>query len=304
MADVEIVEVGPRDGLQAIPTPVPTEVKLELIRGLIGAGVRRLEIGSFVSPKHVPQMADMTELAGRLGRAPEGVRYIALVPNLKGAELAVAAGLREIAYVVSCTESHNQSNVRRPIADSVAEFREIAALAPVLRVGLSCSFDCPFEGRTPESAVLGLAERLLAARADIELELADTTGMATPDHVLALSRAVLDRFPGTWAFHGHDTAGFGVANVLAAHASGIRIFDASIAGLGGCPFAPGATGNVATEDVVYAFERQGIATGIDLRRLLEVAERAAALPEATTGGHVRLMPRQRVLASLEGRAAA
>lgn len=309
MNRVEIVEVGPRDGLQPIPTFVPTGTKVELIRRLVAAGVRRLEIGSFVSPKAVPQMADMAEVVARLGPLDRlGARAIALVPNRKGAELAIQAGVRELEYVVSMTESHNRSNVRRSVQESIDDFRAIVAAAPDLRlrVGLSCSFDCPFEGRTPEEPVLRNIEKLLAIRTDIELVLADTTGLALPQHVAGLAARCLATFPeaGAWAFHGHDTGGFGIANAFAAFDAGIRTIDGSIAGLGGCPFAPGATGNVATEDVVYAFERAGVATGIDLERLLDVADFAATLPDGVTGGHVRVMPRRRVLASLHGRAAA
>lgn len=304
---VEIVEVGPRDGLQSVPTFVPTATKKALIERLVAAGIRRLEIGSFVSPKHVPQMADMDELVRALA-LPQGVRAIALVPNAKGAARAAAAGIRDLEYVLSVTESHNRSNVRRAVAQSLAEYREVALASPRprLRIGLACSFECPFEGRTPEGAVLDLIERVLAIRADVELVLADTTGMALPGHVRGLASAAIARFPEaeSWAFHGHDTAGFAIANVQAAYDAGIRTIDAAIAGLGGCPFAPGATGNVATEDVAYAFARQGIATGIDLAALLEVADMAAALPDGVTGGHIRTMPRKRVLASLQSRAAA
>ncbi|MDH3413316.1 MAG: hydroxymethylglutaryl-CoA lyase [Gammaproteobacteria bacterium] len=307
MFSVEIVEVGPRDGVQSVPTFIPTEEKLRLINGLLDAGVRRMEIGSFVSPKAIPQMQDIAEIIARLG-GREGVRPMTLVPNLKGAKLAVAAGMKEIIFVISMTESHNQSNVRRSVAQSIEELRallqEVDAAGKLrMRVDLSCAFDCPFEGRVPESVVLRHMEKIVAIREGMELGLCDTTGFALASHVRGLFEQGMREFgdQATWAFHCHDTAGFALANVLAAYEAGVRAFDASVAGLGGCPFAPGATGNVATEDLIYLFHRMGVDTGIDLERYLDACAIATGIPDGVTGGHVRHIPRARIVSSIGGK---
>lgn len=299
--DVEIVEVGPRDGIQNIPIFTPTTTKIELIGRLIEAGFRHMELGSFVSPKAIPQMADMAAVIEGAGPF-DTICAEVLVPNTKGAERAIACNISELIFVVSVSNSHNQSNVRRSTADSVREFeRMLAVVDPQeqlgLRIGLATSFDCPFEGRTPDSAVLQTIEALLRIRTGLKFNLSDTTGMALPDHVHRLSKAALGEFgsQAQFGFHGHDTSGYGIANVLAAMDAGIRSFDGSIAGLGGCPFAPGATGNTASEDIVYTFERLGVKTGIDLERLLAVADFAAAIPGGMTGGHIRNLPRARAL---------
>ncbi len=304
MDTVEIVEVGPRDGVQSVATWIPTERKVALIEALIAAGVRRLEVGSFISPKAIPQMRDAEAVVTALGPHP-GVRKMALVPNIKGAERAIAAGVDEIIFVISMSEAHNQTNVRRPIAQSMEELRllleEVDADGRLkMRIGLATSFDCPFDGRVDEAAVLANIERIVAIREGMELVLSDTTGMAIPAHVGELARTCLDRFGevASFGFHGHDTAGFCVANVLAALEAGIRIFDGSVAGLGGCPFAPGATGNVATEDLVYLFHRMGFETGIDLTRYLDACELAKALPDGVTGGHAGKTPMARLNQSL------
>jgi hydroxymethylglutaryl-CoA lyase len=303
-ARVEIVEVGPRDGVQSVPTFIPTENKLRLINALLDAGVERIEIGSFVSPKAIPQMADVAEIISRLA-ARKGVRPMTLVPNLKGARLAVAAGMKEIIFVISMTESHNQSNVRRSVAQSIEELRalleEVDAGGELrMRVDLSCAFDCPFEGRVSESVVLANIEKIVAIRGGMELGICDTTGFALANHVRDLFLRCNKEFGSraSWAFHCHDTAGFAIANVLAAYEAGVRIFDASVAGLGGCPFAPGATGNVATEDLIYLFHRLGVDTGIDLERYLDACAIAVGIPGAVTGGHMRHIPRTRIVSSI------
>ncbi len=304
MTSVEIVEVGPRDGVQSVPTFIPTENKLALISSLLDAGVRRIEIGSFVSPKAIPQMQDIAEIISRLGRR-DGVRPMTLVPNLKGAKLAVAAGMEEIIFVISMTESHNQSNVRRSVAQSIEELRSLLEEVDAenklrMRIDLSCAFDCPFEGRVPEAIVLAHMEKIVAIRKGMELGLCDTTGFALSSHVGDLFARCMREFgdQATFAFHCHDTAGFALANVLAAYEQGVRTFDASVAGLGGCPFAPGATGNVATEDLVYLFHRMGVDTGIDLERYLDACAIATGIPDGVTGGHVRNLPRTRILSSI------
>jgi hydroxymethylglutaryl-CoA lyase len=301
MEKVEIVEVGPRDGLQNISQFVPTDTKVVLIRSLIAAGVKRMEIGSFVSSKAIPQMADMDDVVRKLGSTP-GLRGIALVPNSRGVLRALEAGISDLIFVISMSDSHNQSNVRRSTADSIEDLR--AMLAEVdpdhklrLRVGLATSFHCPFEGVMDEGAVVETIAKIADLRAGLELCLADTTGMALPRQVKSLTRRCMDTFKGraTWCFHGHDTAGFGIANVLAGWEEGLRSFDGAAGGLGGCPFAPGATGNIATEDLVMLFERMGVDTGIDIDRLLKSARMAAALPGAVSGGHARSIPRVRLM---------
>jgi hydroxymethylglutaryl-CoA lyase len=308
MSDIEICEVGPRDGLQSVAQWVPTETKVALIRALLDSGIKVMEVGSFVSPKAIPQMQDIVEVLAQLGPLPKDVKALALVPNAKGARRALDAGVTDLEFVISMTDSHNQSNVRRPTAQSIADLKELLQEVDdkrqlKVRVGLACSFDCPYEGRVPERQVLANAEKILAIRDDIELTIPDTTGMATPDHVAALTKQAMTQF-GTkpnWGLHVHDTAGFAIANIYAAFQNGIRIFDASVAGLGGCPFAPGATGNVATEDVVYFFERMGVSTGIDLEKLILAGDIAEALPGAMTGGHARKIQRHRRIASLAGK---
>lgn len=297
-SSVEIVEVAPRDGFQSIPAPIPTGTKIELIEQLIEAGGKRIEIGSFVSPRAVPQMADIGEIAAHFaGR--QGVRSSVLVPNPKGAELALAAGMKELVYVFSASEQHNQKNVRRSIAQSIQELSDIHSLIDRggdvrMRVDLATAFDCPLAGDVPVEAVLSALERIGKICPTWEIALCDTTGRANPFQVRQRFEAAMSCFDDfAWAFHGHDTFGVGVANALFAHQAGVGIFDASVAGLGGCPFAPGATGNTATEDLVFAFEGGGVRTGYRLAGLLAVADRIADLPGASVGSHLRLVPRAR-----------
>jgi hydroxymethylglutaryl-CoA lyase len=301
---VILCDVAPRDGFQVVPTWIPTETKIRIIEELAAAGMTRIEAGAFVSPKHVPQMADTAEVHERV-RVPEGTSLTTLVPNLRGAENALAAGCPDIGYVFSVSESHNNSNVRRPVADSIKELGDVIRIGRdhdgfKLRVNAATSFDCPFEGRVNEDVVYAALDRVLGFDFEVEIGLCDTTGRALPDHVAALCAGAIERFSGgvaKWAYHGHDTFGLGVANALYAYDAGVRVFDASVAGLGGCPFAPGATGNTASEDLVFTFENMGIDTGVDLSRLLDVAEAVAALPDTDTGGHIRVVPRKRVLAA-------
>lgn len=298
MDRVEIVEVGPRDGLQNLPGAIPVEDRIAFVDRLIVAGLKRIEIGSFVSPKAVPQMAETAAVLAAVKRVP-GLRLMALVPNARGASDAIAAGLDELEFVLSVSDDHNRANVRRSTDESIAELQAVCAeIDPDkklrLRFGLATAFHCPFAGRTAEARTLNVIERVLAIREGVEIALADTTGKALPIHVGELAARAITRFgkSASFAFHGHDTSGFGIANVLAAMEAGIRVFDGAAAGLGGCPFAPGASGNIATEDIVNLFERMGIATGVNLPRLLEAADMAAAFPGAVPGSHVRLLPRQ------------
>ncbi|MGI4802940.1 MAG: hydroxymethylglutaryl-CoA lyase [Janthinobacterium lividum] len=298
---VEIVEVGPRDGLQNIPIFVPTETKIALIRALAAAGFRRMELGSFVGPKAVPQMSDMEAVAAAVG-IPHGVRAMVLVPNARGFQRAITAGYNEIELVISVSDAHNRANVGRPTQDSVEDLRRLLAeMDPdgklFIRIGLATSFHCPFAGLTDEADVLALLGQLVAIRPGMEYAIADTTGMAIPAHVRSLCGRVLQEFGdrGSFLFHGHDTAGFGIANILAAMESGIRTFDTAIGGLGGCPFAPGASGNIATEDAVYLFDRMGVATGIDMGKLMAAGDIATGLPGAVVASHARAMPRDRTV---------
>lgn len=290
-AAVEIVEVGPRDGYQGIGPFIPTETKLRLLEGLVSAGLRRVEIGSFVSASALPQMRDTPEVLAACRDLP-GVDAQVLVPSERRGRDAVAAGARRLVFVLSVSEAHNSSNVRRHPLESAQEYERLLAAMPPgvgMRLDLATSFDCPFTGRVPEEATLALLDRLVPLRPDAEVCLCDTTGRVAPDHVAGLFARAMARFPGVaaWAFHGHDTYGLGLANVHAAFREGVRVFDASFGGLGGCPFAPGATGNVATEDVAWMFERMGVATGVELDALLPLAREAAALPGALPGGRVR-----------------
>ena len=303
MDHVELVEVGPRDGLQNIGPFVPTATKVALIQALVAAGYKRMEIGSFVSPAAIPQMRDMADVVVALGDQlkRQGVTGMALTPNAKGAKRALELGVTSIEFVISMSDAHNRSNVRRPTVESIADLKAtLAEIDPdrkmTLRIGLSTSFHCPFVGTMDEAAVLKTAAEIVKIRDGFELAISDTTGMALPSHVKSLCAQMIAEFKGhaTFNFHGHDTAGFGIANVLAAADAGIRSFDGSVGGLGGCPFAPGATGNIASEDMAYLFQRMGVKTGIDLDKLLDAAKIAVALPGAVTGGHARAMPRGRL----------
>ena len=292
-----IVEVAPRDGLQSIAAPLPTDLKVGLIRDLVAAGCRRVEIGSFVSPRAIPQMADMGRIAAATRDLP--ARLCALVPNVRGAQDALAAGIREVCYVFSVSEAHNRNNVRQSVAASLDGLAAVADALPgdaVLRVDVATAWDCPFDGAVPMADVEAAVARIAAIAPEAEIALCDTTGRANPFEVARRFGAVMaraDTARNAWAFHGHDTFGQGVANAVAAWGAGVDVFDAAAAGLGGCPFAPGATGNTATEDLVFAFNEGGLETGIDLVRLLDVADRIAALPGGVTGSHLRHVPRAR-----------
>ena len=288
---VEIVEVGPRDGFQSIEAAIPTETKISLIGELYAAGLRRIEIGSFVSRAAVPQFSDVVDVL-KSARSMEGLDPQVLVPTERRADEAMDAGAHHIVFVLSASDRHNQSNVRRSSAESVVEYGNIVRRLPEnirVRLNIATAFDCPYEGPTPVEKTLVLLDELIAMAPQAEIGLCDTTGRVMPDHVEELCAACINRYAGapSWAFHAHDTYGLGVTNVLAAWRSGVKVIDASFAGLGGCPFAPGATGNVATEDVVWLFEGLRVNTGVDIKRLVAVAEKGKALPGAQAGGRVR-----------------
>jgi isopropylmalate/homocitrate/citramalate synthase len=273
--DVRIYEVGPRDGLQAEGVSVATEDKLRFVSLLADAGLREIEATSFVSAKAVPQLADADELMRAIERQP-GVRYPVLVPNQRGLERAIAAGVDAICLFTAATESYVRHNIGMGIDESLAAFAPIAAEARTrgwwLRAYVSTAFGCPYEGEVDARAVVEISERLLAMGVD-ELSISDTVGVAAPadvDRVLsALGAAGIA--PEVLALHLHDTRGTALANVMAAMEAGIMAYDASTGGTGGSPFAPGAAGNLATEDLVYLLDRQGVRHGVDIEGVLEAA---------------------------------
>ncbi|NQW01381.1 MAG: hydroxymethylglutaryl-CoA lyase [Rhodospirillales bacterium] len=302
---IEIVDVAPRDGFQAVKAMIPTAAKIAVTSALMDANFRRLEVGAFVSPRAIPQMADTKQVHAALAakRQARGMRFSTLIPNALGAKNAMAAGITDLVFVVSASQSHNQSNVKRSIAESLGELEKVVDLASgvdgfQLRVNIATVFDCPYEGRVPDAQVFALIEQITGHDVAVEIGLCDTTGRAFPDHVQELCGEAVARYasnPGvSWAFHGHDTYGLGVANALYAYDAGIRVFDAAAAGLGGCPFAPGASGNTASEDLVFTFENMGISSGVDLEILLDATKIIAGLDGIDGGGHVRNLPRQRV----------
>ena len=279
--DLLISEVGPRDGLQSVSATMSTAHKCAWIDALVAAGVQEIEVGSFVSPKLLPQMADAAEVVRHAVTHP-GVTIMALVPNLKGAEAAMRAGAHKITLPVSASAAHSMANVRKTPAQMVDEVRAIARLrdemAPGVHIeaGISTAFGCTLQGLVPEDEVIALAAACVAAGAD-ESGLSDTTGMANPAQVKRLFTRLRSELGGrAGAAHMHNTRGLGLANCLAAYEAGVRTFDASQAGLGGCPYAPGASGNVVTEDLVFMFEAMGLRTGIDIERLLAARETLAA----------------------------
>jgi hydroxymethylglutaryl-CoA lyase len=274
-AHVTICEVGPRDGLQNEAETVPAEAKVRYIEMLVDAGVSVIEATSFVSPKAVPQLADADAVFPAI-RKREGVRYIALVPNQRGLDRAIAAGVREIAVFTAASETFAQRNIRMSIGESLAVFGAVIARAHQsgmrVRASVSTAFGCPFEGAVPVEDVVRVSQALLAAGAD-SLSIADTIGVATPNQVIDVVTALLDAGIGLERFglHFHDTRGTGLANIMAGLQLGVHEYDSSAGGLGGCPFAPGATGHVATEDVLYLLHGMGIETGIDIERLRDAS---------------------------------
>ena len=271
-ARVLVTDVSPRDGLQSEPAFVPTATKIALVEALAATGLGRIEVTSFVHPKAVPQMADAEAVLTGITRRP-GVRYSALVPNARGAERALAARADELNVTVAATDTFSQRNVRMTVAESAAACGEVVRLAagvPVVGT-VSVAFGCPYEGDVAPACVLDLVARL----ADLgvsELTLADTIGVANPRQVAELVAAVRARWPALpVGLHFHDTRGLGLANVLAGLQAGVDRYDASAAGIGACPFAPGATGNICTEDLVYLLEGLGIASGVDLAALIAAA---------------------------------
>ncbi|WP_439114807.1 hydroxymethylglutaryl-CoA lyase [Hydrogenophaga sp.] len=281
---IHISEVGPRDGLQSVKATMPTADKCRWISALAAAGLREIEVGSFVPAHVLPQMADVAEVVRHALTLP-GLRVMALVPNRRGAQAALASGVHKLTLPVSASEAHSLANVRKTTEQMLAELREVIALrnevapgAPV-EVGLSTAFGCTLQGAVAEDDVIRLAVACVQAGVD-EVGLSDTTGMANPAQVRRLFtrlRAELGERAG--AAHMHNTRGLGLANCLAAFDVGVRSFDSSLGGLGGCPYAPGASGNVVTEDLVFMFEAMGVSTGLDLHTLMAArAPLMAGLP--------------------------
>ena len=275
MQSVRLVEVGPRDGLQNEPREVPTAVKVELIERLADAGLPAVEATAFVSPKWIPQMADHTEVLERIRRKP-GVDYPVLAPNLKGFEAARAAGAEEVAVFGAASETFSKRNINCSIAQSLERFAPVvqAARERKMRVRgyISCAAGCPYEGEVKPQAVAALAEKLYEMGC-YEISLGDTIGVGTPGRIRAMIEAVAKKVPiGKLGGHYHDTYGQALANIYASLELGVKTFDSSVAGLGGCPYAKGATGNVATEDVVYMLDGLGIETGVDLMKVLRTGQ--------------------------------
>ena len=293
--DVLVSEVGPRDGLQSITAIMPTAAKKRWIDALAAAGLREIEVGSFVPAKVLPQLADTAEIVAH-ARGTRGLTVAALVPNARGAEAAIAAGAHKITLPVSVSETHSLRNVKRTHRQMLDEARAIVALLrqvppaqrPKFEGGLSTAFGCTLEGAVPEERVVALAEALLAAGCD-EVGLADTSGYANPTQVKRLTQAVWRAVGHQYlsGIHLHNTRGQGLANVVAALDVGLTTVDASLAGLGGCPFAPGASGNIVTEDLVFLLEAMGLRTGIDIEGLVAARSLlAAALPDEPLYGFI------------------
>ncbi|PMR77516.1 hydroxymethylglutaryl-CoA lyase [Billgrantia endophytica] len=289
MTPLQINEVAPRDGLQIETVFVPTADKIRLIDALSSTGLARIEATSFTSPKAIPQLKDAEDVVRGIQRR-ETVGITVLVPNLRGCERALSCEVDEINLVMSASESHGLANLRMTPGQSLERFADVlrvtASSSVFVNASLSTAFGCPFEGDVPQARVLELVERLLETGVD-GVTLCDTTGMANPAQVGKLCDAVLARWPDTpLTLHFHNTRGMGLANTLAAWQAGITRFDASLGGLGGCPYAPGATGNVCTEDLVHMFEQMGVDTGVDLDALLAVSATLPRLVGHDTPGQI------------------
>ena len=274
-AKVKIVEVGPRDGLQNEKETIAADIKIALVDRLTQAGFVNIEAASFVSPKWVPQMATSAEVMAGITRKP-GVLYSALAPNIKGFDAALAARADEIVIFGSASEAFSQKNINCSIAESIERFRDVAQAAKQhglrLRAAVSCAFGCPYQGEVSPESVADVVRRLRELGCD-EIDIADTIGVATPNKVQTVMRRVADEFPiDRLSGHFHDTYGQALANIYASLEVGISIFHSSVAGLGGCPYAKGATGNVATEDVLYLMQGMGIETGVDLDAVVDAGQ--------------------------------
>jgi hydroxymethylglutaryl-CoA lyase len=272
---IEIVEVGPRDGLQSEARVLPTSTKLEFVRRLVAAGLQRIEVASFVNPKRVPQMADAEAMLAGLAQVRPAARYIGLVLNRKGFDRALAAGCGEVGMAIAATESFSQRNQGCSVDEGIATWLEIASAARAAgvraQITISVAFGCPFEGEVPVTRVREIAQRLMAGQPD-EIAVADTIGVAVPTQVSEVFATLREHLPGTrLRAHFHNTRNTGIANAYAAVQAGVRALDASCGGIGGCPFAPAATGNIPTEDLCYMLQRMGLRTGVDLPALVDTS---------------------------------
>ena len=292
MRQIHICEVGPRDGLQNAHQRMPTEAKKAWIAAIAAAGVEEIEVGSFVPPKLIPAMADTADVVS-FSLGIKNLKVVALAPNVKGFERAVASGAHKVTFPVSASRAHSLANVRMTPEQMVEEVRKCVQMrgkdGPQIEAGVSTAFGCTMQGEVPEDDVVRLAVMLAETGADC-VALADTVGYANPSQIRRIFRRVKNEIGSKLeAAHLHNTRGLGLANALAAYDEGVRHFDSSIGGLGGCPFAPGASGNVITEDLVFMFESMGLATGIDLDRLLAARKlMVAALPDEQVYGHMAL----------------
>ena len=292
--DILVSEVGPRDGLQSIKRAMPTQVKHRWIRALAAAGLREIEVASFVPPKLLPQMADAAEVVREAVKIP-GITVLALVPNMRGFQDAVAAGAPKITVTVSASEAHSRANIRMTTDEAVESLRDMVrfrdgldtAAKPLIEVGVSTAFGCTLQGEVPEDFAIAMAVRCAEAGAD-SVGLSDTVGYANPAQVKRMfARLIAELGDRAGGAHLHNTRGQGLANVVAALDAGVTTFDASQGGIGGCPYAPGASGNIVTEDLVFLLESMGLDTGIDMAKLIEArAIFAEGLPGEPIYGHV------------------
>ncbi|GGP08038.1 hydroxymethylglutaryl-CoA lyase [Oceanobacillus neutriphilus] len=298
MAQVTIIDVSPRDGLQTEPDLIATEDKVKLIDKLTEAGLEKIEVTSFVHPKRVPQMADAEDVLKQVSHN-EKLQAIALIPNQRGFMRASAFQGLELNWAASATETFSDKNLGMTIERNFEIFndviKEVKAKGMKICFSIAVSFGCPYEGKVDEEKVLELVEKAVQAGAD-RIGIADTIGIATPDEVGSLFKKVLHAAGDTKvSFHIHDTRGLGIANAYAAYLAGVRIFETAVSGIGGCPFAPGSAGNLATEDLVYLFERMGVKTGINVSKLFEAADFAANISTKTPLGRIRQLDRERTI---------
>ena len=299
---VNIIEVAPRDGFQSVVPMIATETKVAMIEALSAAGLKHIEVGAFVHPKAIAQMADISQVLESVEgnqALKDAFERIVLVPNERGAQRAAQQSCDRLNFVLSVSQTHNLKNVRKTLAESLAELelvQQVVAANPQLslRVSLATSFDCPFDGTVNEELCLEVLKSVIEHTPAAQIALCDTTGKAHPFAVERLfdkALAIIDHSTEV-IFHCHDTYGLGIANIAAAYRSGVRHFDSAVAGFGGCPFAPGASGNVATEDVVYFFESAGIDTGVDTSKLNQAIYLAEQIDGAQLGGSMRKLHRQ------------
>lgn len=289
--EVEIIEIGPRDGFQNVTEFIATNKKKEIIEKLIDAGMRRMQLTSFVSPKHIPQMQDAEEIVKYFLEKYKDIRFFALVPNYRGAKRAFDIGLREITYVISVSEGHNKANVNRSVDESFEELKQIIEEFPEMYVNLDAAtvFGCPFDGEVTYEQLEKYVEKAIKIGITT-INLCDTIGVANPTQVKNVVENLLEKFPNIeFHIHIHDTRNMGMLNSYVAIESGIKHIQASIGGMGGCPFAPGASGNLSTEDFVYMLDKVNIDTGIDFKKLLKVAKECKkTIPGVYSGHHINI----------------